>query len=560
MSRAKRGLPLLFDHDQRDAIGAINSITLDKDRKLRGVLKFSRSARGEEMLQNVLDGILKDISIGYRINKTETDERTETVRATNWTPYEGSLVTVPADDSVGINRSHQGDHPMDTDGNIGDGGGTPTPDLYSIQELDIRRGFEPFMTRAGVAELQARVLRESLSTTDAMAELLAHIGGAGAPEPGPVADVVPGEDASDKFARAAEDAIMIRAGLATDEEVTAGHDNPYRGHTLAELARSHLALHQVDTAGKSPQDVIGICMARAIDPGTANLDTTDFTEILENVMNKGLFRGFDEAVRTWDQWCSTNSVSDFKAYTRPGLSQFTSLALVAENGAIADGIMVDKKEGGALATFARKLSLTREAMVNDDLAAFAGNAQKMGEAAQRTIDEQVYTLLESNPVMTEDATALFDNLGHGNNPVAGAPPTEALITDAKVAMAAQVDQNSILLDLRPRIMLVPIALEETAIKLATAEFSPDGAANPFEPNSVRNTFVPVASGRLTSAVAWFMLGTRGQTCEVNFLNGQRNPSLERDEGWSTLAMHWRVWIDFDPLFVDWRAAFKNNGV
>ena len=97
-------------------------------------------------------------------------------------------------------------------------------------------------------------------------------------------------------------------------------------------------------------------------------------------------------------------------------------------------------------------------------------------------------------------------------------------------MSAQVDINSILLDIRPRFSLGPVELEDTFIKLAGAEFSPDGSANPFEPNAVRNTFVPVTSARLTNKVAWYMLGAQGQTIEVNFLGGQAAPSMERDTG------------------------------
>ena len=196
--------------------------------------------------------------------------------------------------------------------------------------------------------------------------------------------------------------------------------------------------------------------------------------------------------------------------------------------------------------------------MNDDLSAFGDNAGAMGRAGNRTVDELVYALVVANPATTEDTNDVFDEANHGNNPASGAAPSEAGVEAAKIAMSAQVDQNGILLGIRPRFLVCSIQNESKAIKLATAEFSPDGSANPFEPNSVRETFQPVGTARLTGA-PWYMFGPRGTSVQVNFLNGMRRPSLERDSGWSTFAMHWRVWIDVDPIFVDWRAAYRNPG-
>ena len=559
MTRAKRGLPLLFGHDQSDLLGRVRDISLDQDRVLRGVLHFSDSARADEKFREVKSGILTDISIGYRINKTETDEKQEIVRATNWTPFESSLVTIPADDSVGVNRNE--DPPMEPNPTPAPAEDPPAP---VNDELAIRQNFERFITREGVSDLQASVIAAKLTERSAMAKLLDHLGTAGDPDPSAAAGLVPGEDAKEKFHRAAELAILCRAGIASDEEKADNAGNHFSSYSLVELARQWATENGIDIAGMNAAGIV----TRAIDPGTANLATTDFAAILENVMNKGLFRGFEGAAVTWNQWCSTGSVADFKAYTRPGLSQFTSLAVVAENAAIADGIMTDKKETGALLTYARKLSITREGIVNDDLSAFSENATRMGEAASRTIDEIVYAMLESGtlgvgPTMLEDATPLFDAVAHFNHVTAlvgGTPPTEAAITVAKVAMARQVDQNSILVGIRPAFSLGPPELEETFQKLATAEFSPDGAANPFEPNSIRGTFQPITSARLADVAAWYMAGARGQTVEVNFLNGQASPSMERDSGWSTFALHWKVWIDADVLPLDWRAMYKDMGV
>jgi len=98
-------LPLLMAHKHDEVVGKVENIRL-YDGKLRGRLKFSKSARGEEALQDVADGILRAISIGYMIDEVELsrNERGEVYKATRWTPYEISVLGVPADHTVGIGR------------------------------------------------------------------------------------------------------------------------------------------------------------------------------------------------------------------------------------------------------------------------------------------------------------------------------------------------------------------------------------------------------------------------------------------------------------------------
>lgn len=99
--------PVLMDHNHRDQIGAVESVRLDKkDRKLRAKLRFSKNPRGQEVLDDVIDGIRSNVSIGYRITKTQVDEEKDEVRVIGWSPFEVSIVSVPADTSVGVGRAH----------------------------------------------------------------------------------------------------------------------------------------------------------------------------------------------------------------------------------------------------------------------------------------------------------------------------------------------------------------------------------------------------------------------------------------------------------------------
>jgi HK97 family phage major capsid protein len=106
LGRLNAGGALLMDHNTRDQVGVVERAWI-KGRKAYAVVRFGRSARAEEVFQDVKDGIRKLVSVGYRIHELvleKAKEGQETYRATDWEPYEISLVAVPADPSVGVGR------------------------------------------------------------------------------------------------------------------------------------------------------------------------------------------------------------------------------------------------------------------------------------------------------------------------------------------------------------------------------------------------------------------------------------------------------------------------
>ena len=112
LGRLMNGGPLLMDHDGRDQVGVVESVEIGADRIGRAKVRFGRSARAEEVYQDVLDGIRSKISVGYMVHKMQLDGRSgdeEVYRATDWEPLEVSIVSVPADASVGIGRAADGD-------------------------------------------------------------------------------------------------------------------------------------------------------------------------------------------------------------------------------------------------------------------------------------------------------------------------------------------------------------------------------------------------------------------------------------------------------------------
>ena len=104
LGRLNDGAPLLFNHDMDRPIGVVERAYLDKDKKKAfSRVRFSRNAFAQEILADVRDGIMRNISVGYRIN--EMEERNNEFVATSWEPYEISVVSVPADPQIGVGRS-----------------------------------------------------------------------------------------------------------------------------------------------------------------------------------------------------------------------------------------------------------------------------------------------------------------------------------------------------------------------------------------------------------------------------------------------------------------------
>ncbi len=127
MDRLRNGAPLLLNHDYAalfggEHIGVHESASIDKDKRGRAVVRFSRSARGQEIFNDVVDGIRRHVSTGYIVHAQQVEDRDKegrptSFRVTDWEPLENSIVSIPADPSVGVGRDYQDFTHLPTEGN-----------------------------------------------------------------------------------------------------------------------------------------------------------------------------------------------------------------------------------------------------------------------------------------------------------------------------------------------------------------------------------------------------------------------------------------------------------
>lgn len=112
LQRLQNGGALLMDHNTRDQIGVVESVEIGKGRVGRALVRFGKSARAEEIFQDVADGIRRHVSVGYIVHEMvlskQADNAPDEYLVTDWEPLEVSIVGVPADPTVGIGRGFGG--------------------------------------------------------------------------------------------------------------------------------------------------------------------------------------------------------------------------------------------------------------------------------------------------------------------------------------------------------------------------------------------------------------------------------------------------------------------
>jgi len=115
LERLNNGGAVLFNHSADSHLGVVERAWVDADSKCRALVRFGRGALAEEKYQDVLDGILRHISVGFETYEVklveERDNSIDVYKATDWEPYEISFVTIPMDDSVGVGRGLSGGAP-----------------------------------------------------------------------------------------------------------------------------------------------------------------------------------------------------------------------------------------------------------------------------------------------------------------------------------------------------------------------------------------------------------------------------------------------------------------
>lgn len=615
--RLVRGAPLLNSHNAwrlEDQIGVCDQPTISNgEGVVQSQLSRRESVRG--IVQDLEDRVIRNVSVGYVRDAIEMIAPAELTgmwiyRVTRWTPMEVSLTPIPADmdsqvRSVGGRLQDAAGHevrsypcaiteqsptvgitaanPTSTfegrsmPGNTNADGGTTapaqtiapaapaathpataTPVATDTRAADI----VDLCARHGVAQLAGGMIRAGNTIEQASRAVLDELARRDSASGGHrnVGRIETVRDEMQVRMAGIEQAILHRIAASTQLD---DNGRQYRGLSLIEMGRDFLEAHGQPTRGLDRMTLASRMLNfRAGGP----MGTSDFSSLFANVANKRLRSAYDENAGTYALWARrAPNAPDFKNMSVVQLAGAPDLLQTNEAGEFKYGAMTDGGETYAMLTYGRIVSLTRQAIVNDDLRAFERMVSAFGFAARRLENRTVYSQLTANANLADggalfNATAVTTAGGHANL-IASSALAIGTLTTGRTNMRLQKGLQSEELNLAPSYLIVPAALEQTAYNLTSANYVPATKAeiNEFRAGG-RTALTPVVEPVLdaNSATAWYLAASNSQvdTVEYCYLDGAEGPVIESEIGFETDGVSYKCRLDFAAKAVDYRGLLK----
>jgi hypothetical protein len=563
--------PLLDSHfagSISDQIGVVTAARIDRGQLLVDVKLSDRADdRMNQIRADLASGILKNVSVGYRVYASKevasARDGVPTILRTDWQPVEVSLVAIPADDQSYIRGLSIKGVNMDPETTSTEHGAAPAlapaaPALSAAPTCAQRAMSETDVCEAtriaANAGLDAAFVQRSIDGGVSLADFRTLVLNRRAEEAERthVSAIQPGGDQTldnpDFLNRAVGDALYARmTGKAPQ-----GAAREIMGRSLLDYGAMLLQSRGERVSWGSRERLASQILTR-----TAS--TSDFPTLLTSAGHRVLVDAYQAAACPLRQLARRRDAADFRAISMVKLSEAPQLLEVKEGGEVKYGARAEAKEGFALKTYARIFSLSRNAIINDDLGAFADSSAAFGRSAAETEAGLLAGLLTANAgagVNLDDGTPLY-TAARGNMAAAG---TAIDVTNLGLARKAMRDVKG--LDGKTPLNVVPAHLvvgtaKETEAEQVLAQLYPHvvGDVNPFT-NRVQLHVEPRLAGN-----AWRMFADPAAvpTIIIGYLNGADGPLMETREGWETLGFEFRAILDVGAGIQDWRGSYLNPG-
>lgn len=547
-------MPILFNHN-RDIVVAKPLRIWCEDGRAMAEIEFDVTEKAEEVMQQVKRGFIRGVSVGYRVSEWEVIERGVTNAdgiegpawiATRWEAYEASIVTCPADPTVGVGRSmlageyytepkpksenqrqQEGRNEMGNQDNemLAKGIAAERERSAAINVLCDKHGIEN--------EMRSKWIADGVTIEEARAAALDIIAKRSQPKP----NVIVGDDNALEMRHVYADAVKLRAGFKVDKPMD-GADR-LRHMTMRDMARDMLArqgeskVYELDDAE---------LFKRAMTTGA-------LPTLLSDVTQFSLKEGYAKANTTYQAWAYIGSLPDFREARIVEVGTEGAPKLIPENGEFTDANMKESKESVRLQTYGRSYSYTRQAFINDDTSVLTTIPATLARQMATYINAEAYKAL---------AKAAFTTANTGT---AAAISVESL-GDAMEKMRTAKNSSGELLRIIPRKLIVPVALAVQASQLMRSAADPNGAHSGVN-NPFAGAFEVISDPELDaiSRTAWYLAADPiyGYGVQVNFLNGNQTPILEASTQFDTLGWKYRMYHDFGVKALSTIGIVKNAG-
>ncbi|PIL19022.1 hypothetical protein P775_16805 [Puniceibacterium antarcticum] len=607
LDRLNAGAPFLNAHDA-GSLASVLGVVVDGSARIANgqgtaTIRFSERADVEPIFRDIAGGIIRNVSVGYRVHRyeiTKRDGAPELWRAVDWEPLEISAVAIGADPGARV-RSDTGatralnictlirtsnpdtEAPMPDDIEPTAPSAAPAPATRAIDptpaapapapapatpnadaiRAEAQRAAADILTlcqRHGLDNIFAADLIGRGVTLDAargaVLDRLAEgdtLGTrTGATVPAAARDTGATEIA---YRDAVTDALMHRHAPGLHQLTDAGRE--FRGLNLLDMARHALERRGISTRGMSRMELATEALQKRAGPGYHS--SADFPFILANVANKTLRSAYDSTPRTFTAWARQATITDFRPVQRTQLAGAPDLLRVPESGEFTYGTMGEGREVYALLTYGRIIGITRQTLINDDLDAFTRIPSAFGASAADLESDLVYSILTSNPLMN-DGVALF-NSGHGNLGTAGAI-SETTLAEAYRLFGNQRGLEARQISVQPRYLITPPGTRSVEARKNVTATTPNAVAGV---NAFAGRLEPIEEPRLIPAAGadpWFLAAdpNRIDTVEYAYLDGSNGVYTETRMGFEVDGMEIKARHDFASKAIDWRGLFRNAGV
>lgn len=611
MGRLNSGAPLLANHDGgnlNSVIGVVESARMENGKGVARVRFAKDDPAAESVFNKVKQGVIRNVSVGYRVHKAVKvvpDEGPGTnssappvYRAIDWEPYEISAVPMGADSGAGFRSLIQESTTMDeVQKKAADElkkQETEAANLRAeVAKLTRERDehtIRSLATRHGLGDAFAEKLIKAATPVDAArAAVLDELAARSAKtevQPAHDGRIEVGREDREKFFRAAL-ASMIHKFNMTDLVEKCQKSAPARvrrffedvdlkevDFQIAESRQVDLARAFLARGGQKAKDfeTSDSLMKRALTFRSGGENTTsDYTLLLENLMHKQMLGNYLLADDTWSKFCKADVVSDFRPHNRYRTGSFGALPLLPEGEEYTHASVPDgAKYQISAQTYGRVIKVSRQALINDDIAGIMDTMAKYGRSAALSLEIAVYALLNSNsglgPSVTYNGNTadLFD-ASWGNVGTGAALSVQSVDAD-RTLLASQKDiSGNEYLDLaRPGtpILLVPLVLRGQAMNINKSQWDVSQSSKFEVPNIVQGLFREVvASPRLNSLTRRYIFADPGDAAAivVAFLNGERAPFMETRLGWTIDGTEMKIRLDYGVQAGDPKGAVTNAG-
>jgi hypothetical protein len=287
------------------------------------------------------------------------------------------------------------------------------------------------------------------------------------------------------------------------------------------------------------------------------MGSSDFPILLSNVANKVMMSAWEEEPTTYQNWVSESDVSDFKENTFVHVGGFGNYQDVYELGEKKRGRIKESAEKGSIKSKGLIVTLSREAIINDDLGGFLGMVQGLAQAGRRTLNADVYSVLTGTNYKMSDGKAIF-HADHGNLTSTGTAISTGSLTIAELLMMQQTGLNGEKLNISPYNLICGPAKYREALQVLNSASIAGADINSGVVNTWNGALNVIKDGNI-SGNSWY-LTARNDNFRVMFLNGTgRRPIIEESDRSIAKGVEFTALFDYGIMVDNFRTVYKNVG-